>query len=86
MIFASPSKTQIRVSVALLVAAILAIGFWLRFKHLGDLGLVVDEGVEILAVEGILKHGLPKFDSGLIYRRALPFSLYPSGIRQNIRP
>ena len=73
MIFASPGNTHIRVSVALLLAGILAIGFWLRVKHLGDLGLVVDEGVEVLAVQGILKHGLPKFESGLVYSRALPF-------------
>ena len=73
MIYASPSKTHIRVSVTLLLAAILAVGFWVRVSHLEDLGLVIDEGVEILAVEGILKHGLPKFDSGLIYRRGLPF-------------
>lgn len=70
---ASTDEAGIRTAVILLVLALVALGFWLRVRHLGDLGLVVDEGVEAQAVQGILKHGVPKFDSGLIYSRGLPF-------------
>jgi hypothetical protein len=51
----------------------MVVGFWLRVRHLGDLALIVDEGVQALAVKGILKHGVPKVDSGHIFTRALSF-------------
>src|SRR5262245_17544557 len=62
-----------RIRVAVLLTMLLAVGFWLRARHLGDLGLIVDEGIEAIAVQGILKHGVPKVDSGLLYLRAIPF-------------
>jgi 4-amino-4-deoxy-L-arabinose transferase-like glycosyltransferase len=70
---ASQNKVRIRIVVALLILMLLAVGFWLRARHLGDLGLVVDEGFQALAVRGILIHGVPKVDSGLIYARSIPF-------------
>jgi hypothetical protein len=66
-------ESRIRIGVTLLLLALLAVGFWLRVRHLGDLGLVVDEGNQVLAVQGILKHGIPKVDSGRIYSRGIPF-------------
>jgi Dolichyl-phosphate-mannose-protein mannosyltransferase len=67
------NKARIRIGVALLLSMLLAVGFWLRAQHLGDLGLLVDEGFQALAVQGILKHGVPKVDSGLMYTRSIPF-------------
>jgi len=60
--------------VALALTLIVAVGFWLRVRHLGDLGLVGDEGYQVHAVQGILQHGIPKPPSGRIYARAFPFS------------
>jgi 4-amino-4-deoxy-L-arabinose transferase-like glycosyltransferase len=62
-----------RIRVALLLLLLMTLGFWLRARHLGDLGLIVDEGFQANAVQGILKDGVPKVDSGLIYSRAIPF-------------
>ena len=69
----SQNKARVRIGVALLLSMLLAVGFSLRARHLADLGLVVDEGIQAIAVQGILKHGVPKVDSGLIYSRAIPF-------------
>jgi len=70
---ARQDEAYIRAGVMLLLIALLAAGFWLRVRHLEDLGLVVDAGSQALAVRGILQHGVPKVDSGLIYARAIPF-------------
>ena len=67
------NENQFRRSAALLLLILVAIGFWLRIRHLGDLALMADEGIQALAVEGILKNGVPKVDSGYIYTRALSF-------------
>lgn len=48
---------------------------WLRMRHLGTLALMGDEGIQALAVQGILQHGVPKLESGIIYSRA-PLFLY----------
>lgn len=45
----------------------------MRLRGLGDLGLVVDEGNQALAVQGILEHGLPIVPSGIVYGRNLLF-------------
>jgi hypothetical protein len=66
-------ENQLRRFAALLLLILIVIGFWLRVRHLGDLGLMADEGIQALAVEGILKNGVPKVDSGYIYTRALSF-------------
>jgi len=59
----------------LLFGLLLAVALWLRIRNLGDLSLMGDEGIEALAVRGILEHGVPKVDSGLIYIR-WPLYLY----------
>ena len=66
-------EAYVRAGVMLLLMGLLAAGFWLRVRHLEDLGLVVDEGNQALAVRGILQYGVPKVDSGLIYARAVSF-------------
>jgi len=66
-------ENQLRRASALLLLFFIVVGFWLRFRHLGDLALTVDEGIQALAVKGILENGVPKVDSGYIYSRALPF-------------
>ena len=67
------NEVRIRIGVALLLSMLLSMGFWLRARHLGDLGLLVDEGFQALTVQGILKHGVPKVDTGLMYTRSIPF-------------
>ena len=69
----SQNKVHIRTGVGVLLVMLIAVGFWLRVRHLGDLGLIVDEGIQAIAVQGILEHGVPKVDSGLMYLRAVPF-------------
>jgi 4-amino-4-deoxy-L-arabinose transferase-like glycosyltransferase len=60
---------------ALLLSILVIVGFWLRIRNLGELGLIADEGFQGLAVQAILKSGVPKLDSGYIYLRA-PLFLY----------
>lgn len=62
-----------RTAIIAALSVLLVIGFWLRVRHVGDLGLVVDEGNQVLAVRGILEHGIPKVESGKVYTRGLPF-------------
>lgn len=57
----------------LCLALIMLVGALLRFWRLGALGLIVDEGYQALAVQGILDHGLPELDSGLLYTRSFIF-------------
>lgn len=64
-----PERTA---TIALLSLLCLA-GLWLRLRNLGALGLVLDEGVQALAVRGILEHGVPITDSGMLYARSLSF-------------
>lgn len=70
----SPRRVMI-----LILVGLLAVGFWLRMRHVGDLGLISDEGVEAQAVQRILEHGVPIFASGLFYTRALPFLYAQAG-------
>ena len=55
------------------LAVLCAIAALVRLWGLGSLGLVVDEGVQGLAVQGWLGSGLPILPSGIMYRRAIPF-------------
>jgi uncharacterized membrane protein len=61
------------------LVGLLIVGFWLRVRHVSDLGLISDEGVEAQAVQRILEHGVPIFASGLLYTRALPFLYAQAG-------
>lgn len=60
---------------ALGLLLLMAVGAWLRVRHVGDLALIVDEGMQVLGVEGILAYGVPKTGSGLVYARS-PFYIY----------
>lgn len=66
---------RFRREYTLLLILFMGIGVWLRVRNLGDLSLIVDEGVQVLAVEAILRHGIPTMDSGLVYLRG-PLYLY----------
>ena len=60
----------------IVVMLAMAVGLFLRLRHLGHLGLVVDEGFQALAVQGILHHrGVPLLASGEVYLRS-PLFLY----------
>ncbi len=67
------NETRSRAAAAIFLLALLVLGAWLRMRNLGELSLIVDEGVQALAVQGILKYGVPKMDSGIIYSRDLSF-------------
>jgi Dolichyl-phosphate-mannose-protein mannosyltransferase len=74
MIVGSAEKcTRMSTGIILMVVVLVTLGLWIRLRHLSDLGLIADEGVQAQAVERILQHGLPMFDSGLFYSRGLPF-------------
>jgi len=55
------------------VAALVALGLWLRLHDLGRLGLIADEGHQALAVRGVLAQGVPIVPAGNIYLRGAPF-------------
>lgn len=59
---------------AILLSFFALAGFWLRVRNLDALSMIFDEGIQGLAVQGILEHGLPIAKSGAIYLRSLPFS------------
>jgi hypothetical protein len=61
------------VSAAAALSCLIVIGFWLRIHHLGNLGLIVDEGHQALAVTGILQHGYPVLPTGRAYAWNLVF-------------
>lgn len=69
------SGNQFRYRYAVLMIGLVIFGFWLRARNLGALSFIVDEGVETLAVQAILQHGVPRMDSGLVYLR-FPIFLY----------
>jgi 4-amino-4-deoxy-L-arabinose transferase-like glycosyltransferase len=48
----------------------LVLGAWLRFWHLGDVGLHGDEDIMALAARGIVAHGVPVLPSDMTYWRA----------------
>src|SRR5262245_18832922 len=56
------------------LAAIVAIGAYLRLAHLGALGFRWDEDLSGLAVRAILEKGVPELPSGMIYLRGGLFS------------
>ena len=66
-----PAPRQWPVWAAL--CALVAVGAFLRFWRLGELGLIVDEGYQAVAVSGALRDGVPRLGTGYVYTRALPF-------------
>jgi hypothetical protein len=73
-------EARIRIAIGSLLLILVGVGLWLRLRNLGELGLIVDEGIQALAVKGILNHGVPKLDSGAIYTRALSFLYIQAGL------
>ncbi len=55
----------------ILLFLILAVGTWLRFWHLGNVGLHGDEDIMGLAARGVVEQGAPILPSGMFYPRAL---------------
>jgi 4-amino-4-deoxy-L-arabinose transferase and related glycosyltransferases of PMT family len=58
-------------STLVLLFALTAIGFYLRFNNLGDRSIWFDEAVTSYAAIGLLEHGTPVLPSGIEYTRAL---------------
>lgn len=56
------------------LAAIVAVGAYLRLAHLGALGFRWDEDLSGLAVRAILEKGVPELPSGMLYLRGGLFS------------
>lgn len=54
--------------VPVLVAIVIAAAL-LRLYKLGALGIIADENISIMAVDGTLEHGYPLLPSGMIYLR-----------------
>jgi 4-amino-4-deoxy-L-arabinose transferase-like glycosyltransferase len=63
----------------ILLFLILAIGTWLRFWHLGNVGLHGDEDIMGLAARGVVEQGAPILPSGMFYRRALAHTYLLAG-------
>ncbi|MCA9485666.1 MAG: glycosyltransferase family 39 protein, partial [Nanoarchaeota archaeon] len=59
--------------VWILLALIVTFGFILRVYALGSPVMWIDETISSLAMQNILEKGIPQFDSGLFYGRALVF-------------
>jgi hypothetical protein len=66
-------------TAAAALSCLIIVGFWLRIHHLGNLGLIVDEGHQALAVNGILQHGYPVLPTGRTYAWNLVFTYLQSG-------
>lgn len=58
-------------SILVIIFALTAIGFYLRFNNLGDKPFWFDEAVTSYAAIGLLEHGTPVLPSGVDYNRAL---------------
>ena len=63
------SQAYTRADYALLLSILVA-GTWLRFWHLGNVGLHGDEDIMGLAARGVVAHGLPILPSDMLYLRA----------------
>jgi hypothetical protein len=53
----------------LVLAVIVIVAALLRIYRLGALGIIADENISIMAVDGTLEHGYPLLPSGMIYLR-----------------
>jgi hypothetical protein len=58
-------------STLVIIFALTAIGFYLRFNNLGDRSFWFDEAVTSYAAIGLMEHGAPILPSGIEYTRAL---------------
>ena len=73
-----PSQPYRRTDYVLLLL-ILAVGTWIRFWHLDNVGLHGDEDIMGLAVRGLLEQGSPILPSGMYYPRALAHTYLLAG-------
>jgi len=55
----------------MIIAVVVIIGLYIRFKGLGTWSLALDEYYLIKSTENILKNGIPQFDSGGYYARGI---------------
>ncbi|HEU4617074.1 MAG TPA: glycosyltransferase family 39 protein [Gammaproteobacteria bacterium] len=67
------SRTQRAAWTWATLAALIAVGAYLRLVYLGRLGIHWDEDLSALAVKAILANGVPELPSGMIYLRGGPF-------------
>jgi hypothetical protein len=63
----------------IILLLILVAGTWLRFWHLGNVGLHGDEDIMGLAVRGLVEQGTPVLPSGMYYARALAHTYLLAG-------
>ncbi len=65
------SKRTRTIVSGLLLAGILAIGFWLRWRYIHEISLYVDEFTTLWAATRIQELGIPRMPSGVLYTRGL---------------
>ena len=58
-------------ALALSLAALLALGLWLRWRYATEISLYVDEFTTLWGAERILALGAPILPSGVLYTRGL---------------
>jgi 4-amino-4-deoxy-L-arabinose transferase-like glycosyltransferase len=58
-------------ALALSLAALLALGFWLRWRYATEISLYVDEFTTLWGAKRILEMGAPILPSGVLYTRGL---------------
>lgn len=71
---AMPALSRSMIPACLILAGILALAAWLRWRYLAIVQPYPDEFVTLLAVKMILQKGLPVLPSGLFYEHGLLFS------------
>jgi hypothetical protein len=71
---ATPARDVEARLTALALVLIGIAGLWFRLRNLGALPLVGDEAIQALSLQGLLEHGIPEFETGFVYTRALLFS------------
>ena len=54
-----------------LLAAILGLAFWLRWRYIHDISLYVDEFTTLWAATRVQELGIPRMPSGVLYTRGL---------------
>jgi uncharacterized membrane protein len=64
----------LRLGYGAALVVLTCLGFWLRVRHLGQVGFAGDEETTALAVTGLLDQGYPVMPSGMLYFRGVLFS------------
>ena len=76
----SARRRQFGWAEALVLLAILAVAGWLRWTHVQDVSLHVDEYITLRAARQILDRGLPLLPSGNFYSHGLLLSYVEAGV------